>query len=272
MRLHALLQCLAGLLVAGCNPELDLYRRTDLGQPLAKTGILTPTTAPAGLEGAELVKMDYFTWPAPSIAACKTIAFLVNPNGLVVAKLYEETGFSHWLFVQTGAVRTILEVCVPGESFKDIPAEWGPYSLQDGRLATGEANNVLAYLSSINHRMAIFPWADANRDPGQVLAMNFPLLMFVGGRTTWPGMIENHPDHFRGVTQPGFDRTIDFRDGGTARIQNLGDRKVRVEFTFFRIIDPLFIIPMIECSGPGPHPVVTDRTPSAQSSLPEERR
>jgi len=78
---------------------------------------------------------------------------------------------------------------------------------------------------------------------------NFPLGMYFGGRTEWPDRLKSKGNQFSGVTRDGFDRRIDFGDGGRVRIRNLGDRRVRVEFEFARVIDPFVLIPVIEAGN-----------------------
>jgi len=50
------------------------------------------------------------------------------------------------------------------------------------------------------------------------------------------------PGLFRGVTRKGFDRTYRDASGGTCRIQNLGDRCVRVETNRFELLDGLMLL------------------------------
>ena len=50
------------------------------------------------------------------------------------------------------------------------------------------------------------------------------------------------PGLFRGVTRKGFDRTYRAASGGTCRIQNLGDRCVRVETNRFELLDGLGLL------------------------------
>lgn len=119
-----------------------------------------------------------------------------------------------------------------------------------------DSHHLVAYIDEVHRLLGEALDAKSSaQDPSTMVAMlatNFPLAMFVGGRTTWPGSFHNHPEDFKGLTQAGFERTINFGDGGKARLRNLGGRRIEIEFTFARIIDPFFIIPMIECSGPGP--------------------
>ncbi len=128
--------------------------------------------------------------------------------------------------------------------------------------APRNANHVPGYLDYVTRQIESTtpPPETPNLMCAPLLMINsFSMAMYFGGRTGWPGAFVNHTEDFQGVTREGFDRRIDFRDGGKARIRNLGNRRVRVEFEFLRIIDPFFIIPMIECSGKSPERKIETR-------------
>jgi hypothetical protein len=109
--------------LAGCNPELDQYRRMALGRPLDKNVTLTSTSAPSQL-GQASAKQDVFLFALPSIVAVKTLGVLVDRDGKLVAKRYTETAMEHWLLAQLGACRWYMEVEVPAELFQDVPEGW----------------------------------------------------------------------------------------------------------------------------------------------------
>ncbi len=54
--------------------------------------------------------------------------------------------------------------------------------------------------------------------------------------------LEEMPELFDGVTKDGFDRTYRNAWGGSCRIRNLGDRRVRVETNQFEITDGLMLL------------------------------
>lgn len=56
------------------------------------------------------------------------------------------------------------------------------------------------------------------------------------------GDLGNMPRLFRGVTQEGFDRTYRNAWGATCRIQNLGDRRLRVEMNHLEMGDGLMVM------------------------------
>lgn len=125
--------------------------------------------------------------------------------------------------------------------------------------APRKARSVTAYLDYLVEKIAeAFPPVPQPPDP-PLLATNYVTGMYFGGQMSWPEGFVNQIEDFEGVTREGFDRRIDFRNGGKARIRNLGHRRIRVEFEFLRIIDPFFIIPMAEFSGEQPKPKVKTR-------------
>ncbi len=112
-----------------------------------------------------------------------------------------------------------------------------------------DARHLVGYIGNVLNMFEEAARSQQPKEPVVNLAASYPMGMFVGGRTTWVNSLTNHHEDFRGLTVSGFERTIDFGDGGKARIRNLGGRRVQLEFKFCRIIDPFFVIPMIECCG-----------------------
>jgi hypothetical protein len=246
---------MAILALAGCNPELDAYHRIELGKRLPANDFLK-AKAPAEEGGfARQGYSTYFTWPAPIIGASKCFAVLLDSNGLVAAKAYYEIGASHWLLLQTGTDRIMLEVQVPSERFAETPSDWHPM-LMWAKDPNSTRNCALGYIAWIDELLSPHRWKDPNGPQVSGFTGIYKLDFLAASGATWWGMKEDQPQDFRGVTQPGFDRTIDLRNGGRARIQNLGDRRIRVEFTFFRIVDPFFLTLFLGRDEP---PIVTDK-------------
>lgn len=246
---------MAVLALAGCNPELDAYDRIELGNLLPADNFLRAT--PPADEGG-LARRGYstdFSWPLPIIGAAKYFAVLLDSNGTVVAKKYYEIGASHWLLLQTAADRIILEVHVPAERLAETPPDWNPW-----RMWAEDPNSTrhcaLGYITWIDGLLSLYRWKDPNRPQMSRFTGSYELDFLAAGGATWWGMMEDKPQDFRGITRPGFDRTIDLRNGGRARIQNLGDRRIRIEFTFFRIVDPFFLALFLGRDEP---PIVTDK-------------
>ena len=74
----------------------------------------------------------------------------------------------------------------------------------------------------------------------------FYLGMITGGRTYWSDNPGCYWLDLRGITRTGFDVTIEKAGGGMIRVRNLGQRRIRVEYTFFRIYDPFFLVLQME--------------------------
>ena len=238
-----LLAAISLLILAGCNAELDQYRRAEVGKPLAGDGLLPNLPPPA--EGLKAdAHMDSVMWQVPAVAASRGVGVLVDARGNVVAKMYTDFALEHWLVAQAGAMDWRVELEVPAEYFHEAPTDSGRDVLSYLRQVLGEFDKP----------------CQAQRKEGDQkwnLATGYPMVMFVMGRTTWPGSPQNHPADYRGLTKPGFERTIDFDDGGKATLRNLGGRRIQIEFKFFRIVDPVCVIPIIECMTHRPNVTAT---------------
>ncbi|MBI5724083.1 MAG: hypothetical protein HZA50_09015 [Planctomycetes bacterium] len=81
-----------------------------------------------------------------------------------------------------------------------------------------------------------------------ISAFNFIQIMVISGNMRWPDSFENHPDDLKGLTQDGFERVIDFGHGGIGILQNLGGRRIRIEYRFCHFYDPFFLL--IYSGGP----------------------
>jgi len=186
----------------------------------------------------------------------ETLDMPINPNRL-------RPGVAERITAQDPAPlvdpqRDIDMTCVDAAKFLAAKADFHlvkagqGYRLRAILRAPRNADHVPAYLDYVTGQMESAMPSSETPNLGCVPLMmltGFQMAMYFGGRTTWPGAFVNHPEDFQGVTREGFDRQFDFRDGGKARIRNLGNRRIRVEFEFLRIIDPFFIIPMIEMGG-----------------------
>jgi len=58
--------------------------------------------------------------------------------------------------------------------------------------------------------------------------------------------LQEMPELFDGVTKAGFDRTHRNAWGGTCRVQNLGDRRIRIESNRFELTDGLMILSLLK--------------------------
>ncbi|MBI5725243.1 MAG: hypothetical protein HZA50_14890 [Planctomycetes bacterium] len=82
--------------------------------------------------------------------------------------------------------------------------------------------------------------------------LNFELAFCVSAHTNWASSPERHINDFHGLTQDGFERVIDFGDGGVAILRNLGDRRIQIEFHFCRVFNPFLLGGWVDYSGHGP--------------------
>jgi hypothetical protein len=240
MRRHALLLCLGVGCVAGCNPELGLFERIEVGKPPPANRILKATTAPSAQEWATMSSSADFAWHVPSIAAAKQVEILLDRDGRVVAKCYEELAFSHWLVVQSGSRKWVVEAQVPADCYREPPAGWGGSPMDDNGRLLPDANHVMGYMDFVWQKTATNPLGKAPFNRRDLLAVNYFLFMYA---STWMYWREDAND-FRGVTREGFDRRIDFRNAGKARIRNLGGRIIRIEHTSFGLLEALPLCPI----------------------------
>lgn len=259
---YGLAAILSVAFLAGCNAELDQYRQAQLGKPLVAECVLSTTRPAHGQKVSGRLRL--INWQLPAIAGYRTAAVLIDTDGKVTAKLYSELVLEHWLVTQVGVKDMRFEADIPEEYFNEAPVG-DRLVLQTEPVRQRKAKNVAGYLADV---LGMFENAARSQLPEQPtfnIAANFAMVMFVCGRTTWPDSPNLHPEDFRGLIKNGFERVVDFGDGGVAIVRNLGGRRVQLDFKFFRIIDPFFLIPMIECSGRGVETKTVVRSGAATS-------
>ncbi|MBI5723965.1 MAG: hypothetical protein HZA50_08415 [Planctomycetes bacterium] len=92
----------------------------------------------------------------------------------------------------------------------------------------------------------------------QPITLNLLILtgMFMGNKMTpfaGPSLV---PESFSGLTQSGFEKTIDFGNGAVAILRNLGNRRIQVEHHFCLVMDPFFLGYLVQFGSKPPAPVV----------------
>ncbi|MBI5724109.1 MAG: hypothetical protein HZA50_09145 [Planctomycetes bacterium] len=104
-----------------------------------------------------------------------------------------------------------------------------------------EAKHIAGYMAKICDKFYLGSSPQYQPDLEKfTLAINFGLCLVFGGIAAWPDTFENHLGDLKGLTQDGFERTIEFGNGGFASLRNFGERKIQIEYHFCQVYDPIF--------------------------------
>jgi hypothetical protein len=152
-----------------------------------------------------------------------------------VTKDIDLTDLSAFEHVDWNGVR-VRVCCDPGPGARDLVLDVAvPIHIRP-------ATNVLEWLDRVDSaRDYDMPDAPEVED-GPSLALSYHMYMFSHNGVITMRDLAKRPDLFRGVTEDGFDRTFRNDWGGTLRIQDLGDRRIRIETKHFELTDPLVLL------------------------------
>lgn len=234
------------LVMGGCDRGWQEFQQVELGQVLPQQSLLRPHHSKADTAGcatdAQAAKMltwsDYGVWPVPLSLGMHVVAVRTNDEGRVIAKSYHAQAWSNYVLLTAAALRRVVELQVPPRMFLEPTAK----TEDDGMLVGVERSRTLrGYIINAMHETD--PSPDCDGEPSA------PLLLLAAGQNFMTGMsaaggfhdlhrsIEHLP--LEGVAQDGYDRTFRPVPGGSIRLQNLGQRRIRIEMNLFRLYDPL---------------------------------
>ena len=241
----AIVCCIA--LAVGCDKAWQAYEAIEIGSPVPAENLLSRE---GRTEGHITAWDEDAVVTLPAIAATLSLRVVTDDAGNVIAKRYDAMAFGHWLLCQTIAIRQVLEVQVPEKAFHEPLAD-GLSSQESHRPPPpGKCTNVVQYLASINHQAQYGYHHNEAEDPSGLDEMTryllFGLYMWSYGKAPILPDLGEIAGVFDGVTKDGFDRRYTNEYGGTCRIQNLGDRRIRVESKYFKIFDPFMLLAGLE--------------------------
>ena len=244
-----LLCCIA--LAVGCDKAWQAYKDIEVGSPVPAENLLSRE---GQTEGSVIAWDEMAIVNLPAIGGSLSLRVVTDDAGNVVAKQYDAGAFGHWLLCQTVAVRHVIEAQVPEEAFHDPPAG-GLSSEWLLRPPPRKCTNVAEYLIFINCQGGRVRGKEMKEPTGlDQITQNllFGLGMYSYGKAPVLPDLGEIAGVFDGVTKDGFDRRYTNAYGGTCRIQNLGDRRIRIESKYFRIFDPLMLLACLEMWTVGP--------------------
>jgi hypothetical protein len=242
LRLVTLLLACGLTASAGCDRAWQAFEQIELGEPLPDDNLLS---AEGCVVGRVRVWQDYLVVHIPGAMKGWSLRAVADDSGNIVGKHYLANDFAHLLVFRTATWRWVMEVQVPAEAFHDPPAEW--VLTRDPLSTEPPPANVLEYLVMVN-ALAEAKHAKPRRQAWFLDYMTSGLFTWFGF-VLWdhggePEMEElaRRPWLFAGVTGDGYDRQWQNADGGTCRIQNLGDRRIRIESDYSGIFDTIRVV------------------------------
>lgn len=257
---------LVSMIVActGCDRGWQAYDQIELGKPLPADSLLL---AEGTAEGYVYVWNEEAYVSVPVINSRLYVCASVDDQGKVTAKTYTAQAGAHWGICQSAAMRQVMEVEVPEGAYHDPPAEglpdrWvallttisseGYVAPEEGWAQEAEAaTNVLGYLilarNELSHHTVTGP-VPFKEEPDWTTMILGALGMFTSARYYEFSRMPQYAPRLTEITEEGFDWTYRNPYGYELRIQNLGDRRFRLEEKYFRVFDPLMLLLMAQAA------------------------
>ena len=235
--------------MGGCDRGWQEFQRVELGKPVPADSILRPqkakdpnavsTTAPStdGPKTVLLVWSDWGAWPVPISVGSHGVAVRTDEEERVIAKSYSAGLWSSYGLVVAPAMRQVVELQVP----PSVPLEPGNHEEGVSIVGTANCRSLRSYIINALHEMGQVYDSGEQSPPPQLLVwlsgVNYMTGMSaLGGFDALERSIGNLP--LKGITRQGYDRTFRPVCGGSIRLQNLGQGRIRVEMNFLRLYDP----------------------------------
>jgi hypothetical protein len=241
--------------MGGCDRGWQEFQRVELGKPMPTESILrpqkaedpnaVPATAPSadGPKRVPLVWGDWGAWPVPMSVGWHAVGVRADNEGRVIAKSYLACALSNYLLVKVAALRHVVEAQVPPSVLiepGDEPEDVGCDGKENCRSLRSYILNAMSEVyPSTNEAYPDVP--EFSRCLGMSETAFYMLGMSAyGGFYDLEQSIKRLP--LKGITRQGYDRTFRPVCGGSIRLQNLGQGRIRVEMNLLRIYDPLMLM------------------------------
>lgn len=235
--------------VGGCDRGWQEFQRVELGKPVPADTILrpeknkdpngVPSTAPSsdGPKRVLLVWSDWGAWPVPMSMSWHAVGVRLDDEGRAIAKSYRAELWSNYLLVTAPAMRRVVELQVP----PSVLLEPTDKEVDGYLVGTENCRTLRSYILNAMHE--VDPYSDSyEQDTGRFLA-GLSGANFMTGMSAYGGFydLEQSIKHLplKGITRQGYDCTFCPVPGGSIRLQNLGQGRIRVELNLLRIYDPL---------------------------------
>lgn len=239
--------------MAGCDRGWQEFQRVELGKPVPADSLFrpqkpedpnaVPTTAPSadGPKRVVLVWSDWGTWPVPMSVGWHAVGVKLDDEGRAIAKSYLACALSNYLLVKAVAMRHVMEQQVPPTVLlepEDEPEDAGIVGTEDRRTLRRYILERETYGPSNGDHPDLLEygrWLGMSQETAYMLGMSAGSGFFYLNQS-----IEHLP--LKGITRQGYDRTFRPVCGGSIRLQNLGQGRIRVEMNLLRIYDPLMLM------------------------------
>ncbi len=257
LRIRMLIALMAlTVVMGGCDRGWQEFQRIELGKPMPADSILRPekaddpnaltTTAPSADDQkiVPLVWGDWGTWPVPMSIGWHVVAARADDEGRVISKSYRADVWSNYLLTKVAAIRRVVEVQVP----PSVLLELGEAKKDASYVAYVRTEDCRTLRSYISNAMCEVPTAED--DPPDLMEC---WLLGASHVTRYMLLMSVYQDFeyldnsiwclpLNGLTQQGYDRTFRPVCGGSIRLQNLGQGRIRVEMNLLRVYDPLALM------------------------------
>ena len=237
------------LAMGGCDRSWVEFQRIELGQTLPQQSLLrslrnegeTTEKAAAPQTPEFFGRTDYDVWPVPLSYGMHGVSANTDDKGLVIAKAYFAMVSSNYVLFTAAAMRQVLELRPPTRLLLNPTEKAKP----DETLVDLDKNPTLhSYITNTKHG----PTGNASanftslRPPPHCLMLasgiNYTTGMSLGSRFhDLEESLKRLP--LKGIELEGYDRTFRPVLGGSIRLQNLGQGRIRIETKLFHLYDPL---------------------------------
>jgi len=236
------------LTAGGCDRGWIEYQKIELGRPLPPQSLLrAPPSEANTAQGATDTKVpesfacwDHGVWPVPLSFGMHWVTAQANDEGRVLAKAYHAQAWSNYVLLTAVAVRYVMELQVPPRLLLEPTAKAVFDGIQrDLKRSRTLRNYLIKAVSEVGPSDESYS-DDEPLSPLIQMAAGFNLMTFAsvaGGFGGLMSSIERLP--LDGIGQEGYDSTFRPIPGSSIRLQNVGQRRIRIEMNVFRLFDPL---------------------------------
>ena len=224
------------VLGSGCDKGWVAYQQIEIGRPLSPDHLLLREGQSDG-KGQIKAWGEFASSSIPPVLAWDSAGVLLDAEGNVVARRYVAVALGYWGLFQTITARSVMEVEVPPRPFGKLPPNSSttrnpPTTLREYLELVEDSSVPVNLTQSQGDRLgACFASGtgmvfSASVEYAAACVSPFALCRLGGIIDEFPGAM-NH----------GYDLRVRDDLGRCYSVRNLGGRRIRVESSWFRIID-----------------------------------
>jgi len=234
---------LAMLLVlgSGCDRGWLAYQQIEIGRPLSSDHLLVRDGQSDG-KGQIKAWGEFASCNIPPVLAWDSVGVVLDAEGNVMARRYVAVAMGYWGLFQTITARSVMEVEVPPRPFGKLTP--------DSSTTRNPPTTLREYLELVEDSSVPVNLTQSQGDRLRACFASGTGMVFLGpffGPLQYaaacisplgPGRLGGALDEFPGAMNQGYDLRCRDDYGRQYCVRNLGGRRIRIESSWFRILDP----------------------------------